>query len=303
MAAAPSSQFVNREAELGFLMGCLTGAHDTRVIVLKAPPGYGKSGLTDQLRAATERNETAFCVVDPLVLDTGTSVRLHDGYFVQRCAEALTMEVDGADRPWPSFESHARATRWETAVEGSGADLVGMFLADETVRRPIFNYVARLFGFGPYAPSVLLSSDADVAVARCTHYVTSVLARHEVVLVVREAHLIDLYSLRSLLEVVAGSRLLQIILEYTTEHALTPAHEKLLLRYPFVQLCPIRKMSRSHVEHLLQVTVGTGRGLSQAAYASWDGNLRAVQWLSSSNGALSSDDPILLAPRLATSLA
>lgn len=302
MNVATSPDFVNRDVELSFLSKCLSAAVDNpALVVLKAPPGYGKSSLTDRFRELKENPARRFCVVDPLVLDTSTTTRLHDGYFIQRCAETLDAAARSGRGAWVTFDTYLRANRWRTATSSVGEDLLEAFLADETVRRPVFNYLARFFGLGRYAPEELFSSDMGLAVARCTQYAASVLADHRLVLVIREAHLMDLYSLRTLLEASAANRRPDLIFEYTTEHAITSAHEKLFLRYGSAQLWPLSKMSQSHLQHLLQLR-SHDYALADDAYVSWDGNLRAVQWLPSA-GRGEARLPQTLAPRLATSLA
>jgi hypothetical protein len=304
MGVSPRLPFVNREAELAFLGRCLEDAEEQAgVVVLTAPPGYGKSSLTDRLRELAGGADRPFCIVDPLVLDTATATRLHEGYFVQRCAEALDASSRDSRYAWPDLQTFLRERRLKNATQGSGSDLVESFLADETIRRPVFNYLARVFNLGRYAPAELLARDDDFAISRCTEYATSLLARHSLVLVVREAHLMDLYSLRTLLETIASHRMPHLILEYTTNHAFAAAHEKLLLRYPFVRHCMLRKMGRDRVEHLLEEAVGCRTRLSPADYENWDGNLRAVKWLTGSAAGLAKELPVLLAPRLATSLA
>jgi hypothetical protein len=90
-------EFLNRTAELEQLGLALKGGDTPALIIVRAPSGYGKSSLTDRLAASS--SERRMAIVEPQLKGRTGSGRIHEGYFLQRAAAAVS-EFDGVR---PSF--------------------------------------------------------------------------------------------------------------------------------------------------------------------------------------------------------
>lgn len=281
MAASETLEFVNRGAELLFLRECFERRQGTpTVIVIRAPAGFGKSRLTDQFSMENPDIGGAFCIVDPSIRGRTGAAALHAGFFLQRCAEALDEKAQAGQR-WPSFGRFLKSQPWKSAGTKKAIDVVSEMPTLGHAYRVLFDYVARAFSFGRFAPKQLLGSDQADAVALCSAYAESILASNRVVLIVREAHHFDLESLRTLLLLNERGSSPDLIFEYTSEDGqFEPEHQKLLLRraegHGAVRLLDLLQLEKEHLEYLIRRSISDDLDLSSDYYLSWNGNLRSI---------------------------
>lgn len=273
-------EFVNREAELAFLQRCFEQPGPA-LVVLRSPSGFGKSRLTSRLRVVLDAPARPFCVVDPNVRTAAGGQRLYDGYFIQRCAEALSVMAEQEGAPWLTFVQFLKTKRWVRAKQKSLLDLISELPSAKHLYKIGFDYASRLFGLGDHGASTLLRSDRADAVKICTAYVDHVVADRRITFIIREAQHIDLDSLASLLADPVGSPPPDIIFEYTSENGqFLPEHHKAFLRTARnrggIAILDIVRLNLEHLELLLRAHVDRTATLATEAYLSWDGNLRAV---------------------------
>lgn len=231
MRTAGGLEFVNREKELAFLARCLTGTPDhPPLIFLRGPAGVGKSSLTDRFRAQYETADLPFCRVDPELMDSPTAPPIYQGLFLQRCAVAVDQEAAKEGSPWPGFADFLKSRRWKTAQEKPRHELIEELPSPESLYRQAVDYASRLLSIGRFEPSFLLESDQSHAVSLCVSYLQYVLDLQPSVLILREAQLSDIFSLRTLLGWQLTGTPVTLILEYTCDGSFLPAHEKAILR-------------------------------------------------------------------------
>ena len=141
------------------------------------------------------------------------------------------------------------------------------------------DYVSRLLLTGRFEPKFLLESDQTYAVSLCVAFLQHALDIGQSVLVIREAQLSDIFSLRTLLGWQLTGTPMNLIFEYTTDSGFLPNHEKVILRAAELRgslsLYDVAKLSLTHLEQLIR-SVRTGFVLNTEAYISWKGNLRSV---------------------------
>ena len=271
-------EFVNRGAELAFLAESLRGPGPA-LIIITSPAGYGKSRLTDQLAATYRDRALIFCVVDPSIRAAQGGAQLHDGFFLQRCAEALNRKAP--QMSWPTLGQFLRNKKWKAIRTKSPLEVVSELPSLSHGYKLAFDYASRVFGFGRFSPDELLVSDQADAIAICRSYVEDLIATRPLVMIVREAHHIDLESLRTLLRVYEDNPHPDLILEYTTEKGeLQPDHQKLILRTAELRtnfsILDLVRLEPGHLEYLIKRTIRDNFKLSSDYYLSWNGNLRSV---------------------------
>lgn len=270
-------EFVNRGAELAFLRRCLESSAQPALIVIRAPAGFGKSRLTDQFKSKNADLGRVFCIVDPSIRGrTGTTV-LHSGFFMQRCAEALDATAQ-AQQSWPPLSEFLKTKPWKAAGTKSAIEIVSELPSFEHAYKILFDYAARAFSFGRFTPRQLLASDQADAVAICCGYAQWIVGLHRVALVIREAHHIDLESLRTLLELNRSGPSPDLIFEYTSDTGqFEREHQKILLRVAegrsTVHLLDLVQLERDHFEYLIRRNVRDDIQLNSDYYLSWSGNI------------------------------
>ena len=276
-------EFVNRENELAFLDRCFAkGAQSPALVVLKAPSGFGKSRLIDRFRTICAPDNRVFCVIDPSVRARPGSALLHEGYYLQRCAEALSDMAPTGEQSWPSFEQYLRQRGWRTAAEKALLEVAGELPSLSSLYKQGFDYLTRMLGLGRYSARSLLGSDQGHAVSLCSEYALRTLQSHPVILVIREAQHLDILSLRSLLGAQSGHSAPDLIFEYTTESGeFESEHHKALLdaaaRRGAISILNVSKLGLPHLEQLLRdYVVDAPYELNTEAYLIWNGNLRSV---------------------------
>lgn len=288
MDSSEALEFVNRGAELAFLRRCLERSEAAALVLIRGPAGFGKSRLTQQFSAKNADLGRAFCVVDPSIRGRTGSTGLHAGFFMQRCAEALDRAA-GAHGAWPSLGQFLKTKPWKSARTKSAIDIVSELPSFEHAYKIVFDYAARAFSFGRFAPKQLLISDQADAVAICTAYAEWILEQHRVVLIVREAHHIDLESLRTLLQLNQRGASPDLIIEYTTDNGqFEREHQKLLLRAAAgrgaVHVLDLVRLEQHHLEYLIKRNVRDDFQLTSDYYLSWNGNLGTIEELKFDTG-------------------
>jgi tetratricopeptide (TPR) repeat protein len=285
MAVVDDLEFINRNTELASLTSWLqrNSAQTSALIVICSPSGFGKSRLTQQLSIRCQREipTLLFCMVEPDIQVNTGSVRLHDGFFLQRCAEQLSSMADAHIAPWPSLSEFLKSRKWTTVKDKKKADWISEIPSLKSAYKLLFDYASRTFSFGSFSPTKLLASDSHEAVKICTEYTEFVLSANTTALVIRQVQHCDLQSLRTLLD---WSQLLpnfDLILEYTSKTGeFEPAHQKLIVRQAGnnrnFHILDIVRLDAGHLEHLIRTNVHSDFCIETDAYLSWDGNLRSI---------------------------
>lgn len=275
-------EFVNRERELAFLLRCLReppapGA----LVVVRAPSGFGKSRLVNRLLAEPELTARRVCAVDPQIRTGLTATRLHEGFFLQRTADAFDEAARTRIAPWPTLQAFLKQRRWKTAAERPKEELLNEIPSVETLYKVAFGYATRLLGLGAHGAKALLQSDEADAVRICREYAQAVMRSYAPTLLIREAQHIDLESLEALLNIEGA---VDLLFEYTSEAGgFAPEHHKAFLRAAAargaIAILDLVKLELSHLERLLREYVRQDVSLPADAHLVWNGNLHSVEEL------------------------
>ena len=273
-------EFVDRNEELTFLRARVPPAcHASSLVILRSPPGFGKSTLTDRLLVELDRQSVNATLIDPSIRIRSGDARIYDGYFIQRCAADLALRAD--KNQIARFRDFLSARRWTTAGEKSPGDAIRRYPNFEGLYNTLVDYIERLMGTGSYGEDKILLSDSQYAVQICREYVYAVAASSPLVMVVREAQHIDHDSLRFFL--IANKALADqhLILEYTSFNGrFDPDHEKVLLRelegHRDASILDLLRLDQVHLQELLRKSIDADLDLSSEYYLHWDGNLRAI---------------------------
>ena len=264
--------FVNRDNEIEYLLSHITSLNSS-VVIVRAPTGFGKSGLTDEAirRAGSQLPLTA--LVDAYVRTK--SVALYDGYFVQQAVQALGHTAS------PTFAEFVVGRRWRTAWEKKASDAIRKYPNASTLYAYLVDYFDRFTGRGAFAPKTLLLSDSAQAVQICREYLSSIVQDNMILILLREAQHIDLESLAFFLQLQQQGHLCHLIIEYTSmEPEFSPDHAKVLQReleeYKNVHILDLQRLERKHLEFLLREQVDESITLTSECYAQWNGNLRTI---------------------------
>lgn len=282
MATSSNLEFINRESELGYLLRRLEDAETApALVVVRSPAGFGKSSLTDRLEGAARQLGRSFCTVDPNVRGRTGSVSPYDGFFLQRIAEQLDQRAQEGDAPWRRFSNYLSTRRWKSASEKSAFDIVADVPTPEGIYKLAFDYISRAFFLGNFSAKNLLASDQAHAVTLCSGYVNAALAETPSIVVVRQAHHIDLHSLRALLQMNAARPGPDIIFEYTSDDGrFEPEHQKLLLRAAderrAMEILDLVRLEPHHLELLIRKYVHGDFTMTSDYYLAWSGDLRSV---------------------------
>ena len=275
-------EFVNRGDEIRFLEKCLIEANNRPVlVVIRSPSGFGKSSLTDQLNRVKSLSKMIFCIVDPSIRGRTGTVLIYDGFFLQRVAETINKLASLAAYNWPTLTEFLRLRKKKSIATKKKSDVISELPNLQHIYKIIYDYVARAFAFGRYAPEKLLTSDASDAIAICSDYAEYCLKKYALTIVLREVQHIDLYSLKTLLIASESYPGPNIIMEYTSENGcFEPEHQKLILlpkqRRGEFKLLDLLRLNKDHLEYLIRNNVRDNFRLTSDYYLSWDGNLRSI---------------------------
>lgn len=282
MDTSDDLEFINRDDELNFLQKCLTKTDGhPALVVIRSPSGFGKSSLTDRLSSTSYLLGRAFCVVDPSIRGRAGAISVYDGFFLQRIAERLDEMAHTIIYDWPTLSDFLKQRKKQLLAAKSLFDLISEMPSLGQAYRLMFDYAARVFSFGRYAPTKLLVSDEAGAIAICSAYAEHIMERHKLIIVLREVQHIDLHSLRTLLLLSERHNDPDIIVEYSSESGqFEPEHQKLFLRAAEkrkdIKLLDLLRLNEDHLESLIRRNVSTDFNLTSDYYLTWDGNLRSI---------------------------
>lgn len=284
MAGIDDLQFINRGSELAVLERYLNREQGDMpaAIVIRSSAGVGKSRLTERLSQSSAVAGVMFCIVEPPSQNVDNSIRLHDGFFIQRCAEQLTFMAENLQSPWIPMREFLISRVSKTVKEKKTADLISDLPGPRSAYKIILDYVSRIFSFGKFSPNELLKSDQGDAVRICEEYVESVLTGNRVALIVREAQLCDQRSLRSLMRWTESLTKFDLIVEYTSRNCqFNSVHQKLLYPYltkpdNYFYVLDLVRLDSKHLEHLIRTSVRSDFAIEAESYMNWDGNLRSI---------------------------
>jgi tetratricopeptide (TPR) repeat protein len=282
MDTSEGLSFVNRGAELAFLNNCLRRPEAApALIIIRSPAGFGKSRLTDELSIRCDIPGLTFCIVDPSVRARTGAARLHDGFFLQRCAAELSTIAEKGNATWPTLETFLKTRRWRTVREKAQSDTISELPSYGLAYRIAFDYAARFFAFGRFSAKQLLNSDRSDAVRICSEFVEAVVTTNSISLVVREVQHSDLDSLRMLLRVNQLASGPDLILEYTCgPEEFEPEHQKLFMRtaelHNNFHILELVRLDSTHLEYLIRHNIKSNFDLTSDFYLTWNGNLRSI---------------------------
>lgn len=274
-------RFVNRTDELAFLSDLLAEER-TSIAIFRSPAGYGKSRLSDEFRRRESESGARFVVVDPLIRHGGSS-HLYDGYFIQKCAEALDAEADATGaKTFRAFLSHRPLSRIRTQKSG---DFFRELPSWKTGYAFVFEALERYFMFGRHDPKQLLRTDRRDAIVACRDYVDDAFANSRLVVIIRQAQHLDHESLRSFLELSRSASNNVILMEYTAANGrFDPDHSKLLQRelrgHPSAHVHDLLMLGPGHLELLLNQLALPSQVIELRVTSMWDGDLRELELLS-----------------------
>lgn len=280
---------VNRQDDLARLLN-LVAPRRTRAsfVILTAPSGYGKTRLTTKVIDVVRSQGVAAVPVEPQIRAKASSNSVYQGFFVQRCAEALDalVRLPGSKLLVSTFEGflkterlrRAKSTNWLGALRKAPSIKVAYELGVELIDR--------VLNTGDHSMKKLLTSDAREAVDTCARYIKHVADSVPLVLVVREAQHIDHASLQLLYEIAGPLSPHSAILEYTfdTSRSLNPLFADFIDAAPlhesdWLHIVELVRLTKPHLEELLRQTVPDARELSGEYYLHWDGNVRSIRQL------------------------
>jgi len=279
--SADAIAFLNRTDEIELLASFLPPrCAQSSVLILTAPSGFGKSALTDQLLRSLRQSklDASIVVVDPDIRTGPGGTSIHEGFFIQRFAEALSAQAKISDAK--TFQEFLWERGLRTASEIPLADIIKKVPSLSSAYEIGLDLVGRGAAAGKYSEASLLKSDAHSAVELCWEYVRAVCRESRVVAVVREAQQIDLQSLRSLLEMNRDLPMQHLIIEYTCTDTFETLHAKTILSafkdHPKAGIEQLRRLDEPYVADLLHAYLGRDTQLPHGYYDAWGGNLRSI---------------------------
>jgi hypothetical protein len=281
MDTSDELSFVNRNEELTLLENCIQSSlNKPLLLVIRSPAGFGKSSLTDQLRYRMNEFQKKIVSVDPSIRIQAGTITLHDGLYLQKIADVFNRNPKEKKSSWPPLNSYLKRKK-KLIKSKKKLDLASEYPGLKSAYKHVYDYIARASVTREYSPENLLKSDSVEAVQACADYVESIIKNNAIVLILREAQHIDLYSLRYLSSLLTCSSSLNLIFEYTsTNNEFSPEHQKIFLEVGGdqgnVKIFDIKKMGLNHLEELIKANVSGNFSLTSEYYSSWDGNLRSV---------------------------
>ncbi len=281
------SPFVNRREELTRLLSYLPPLKQTgSFVILKAPSGFGKTRLTTRLLELLPEQGVPAVAVEPQVRAKASAQLVYQGFFIQRCAEALDALAANGGVSFPRFEEFLKSDRLRRARAMNWRSAVRKVPSLKTLYEVSVELVDRVFNIGDHSARKLLTSDSPDAVDTCTRYARQVEGIAQLVMVVREAQHIDSTSLQFLGEIFHPAAARCVILEYTQDSSgalnvlfddfigVAPLHDTAWLR-----IVDLVQLTKPHLEELLRQTLPGSQELSGEYYLRWDGNVRAINQL------------------------
>lgn len=279
MKSLEELEFVNRKDEMQFLKANIIESSDSSFIIIRSPSGYGKSRLTSNFCQFAKKDGYICCIIDPDIQENVENIKLHSGFFIQKCAEQLSFLAESSTTIWNSIKYFAKRRRKKALKELNWGKLFEEMPSFESLYKKVVALFCWFFGKGKYNPQLLLTSDDPKAIIFCSEYIEDVL-RNNIILIIREAQHIDIYSLNYFIRIYSLLKN-NIIIEYTSEtenfHYL---HEKHIIKYltpqKNVYIYDLVRFSYDHLKYLLLNSKYTTVPLTVDIYNKWNGNLRSV---------------------------
>jgi len=282
-------ELVNREQDLTLLLGLLPPRRSgSSFIVLKAPSGFGKTRLTTKVIELLQAEGVFVVALEPQVRAKNIASSVYQGFYIQRCAEALdyAVKLPANNALAPDFEAFLKTERVRRTkavdVKGALRRLPGL----KTAYGVGVELLDRLLNTGDHSSKKLLTSDSREAVETCSRYIRHVAKAVRVVLVVREAQHIDQASLNLLAEVADSGSPHSVILEYTLDASgdLNQLFSDLvetayLQDADWLHIVELLRLTKPHLEQLLRLTVPGAGDINGEYYLKWDGNVRLIRQL------------------------
>lgn len=278
---------VNRERDLVMLLALLPPRRsEGSVVVLKAPSGFGKTRLTTKVIEELRAENVFAIAVEPQVRAKNLASSVYQGFYLQRCAEALDEALRESSRSAPRFEAFLKAERLTRA---KGVDVKGALRKPPGIRTAYsfgLELIDRLLNTGDHSPKKLLTSDSREAVETCARYVRRVAESGPMVLVVREAQHIDQASLNLLTEIADPSSHHALVLEYTLDATgdFNQLYADLLETAGlkddnWLRIIELLRLSQPHLAELLRIIAPAAGEMTGEYYLHWDGNVRSISQL------------------------
>lgn len=255
-------------------------------VILKAPSGFGKTRLTARLIELLEEQEIPAIVVEPQIRAKGATQAVYQGFFIQRCAEALDALAAGGDVALPRFEEFLRSDRLRRARAMDWRSAVRKVPSLKTLYEVSVELIDRVLNTGDHSARKLLTSDSRDAVDTCIRYLRLLEDILQLVMVVREAQHIDQTSLQILGSLFDSTTSRSLILEYTQDSSgtLNALYDDFIEAAPlhngsWLRIVELVQLTKPHLEELLRQTLPGTQELSGEYYLRWDGNVRAINQL------------------------
>jgi len=275
---------VNRERDLAILFDLLPPRNSiASVILLKSPSGFGKTRLTTKIIEVLQEKGVFTVAVEPQVRAKNMASSVYQGFYIQRCAEAIDKELDETQRNLFGFE---------TFLKNECFTRVKRVDVKNTIRKPpgirtaysfVVELLDRVLNMGEHSPKKLLTSDSREAIDTCERYIRYLAESRKIVLVIREAQHIDQASLGLLREIVHPSSIHALLLEYTLD---TTGHFNQLYSDliemaelsadNWLHIVELFRLSQPHLAQLLRTVAPAAEEITGEYYLQWDGNVRSI---------------------------
>jgi hypothetical protein len=280
---------INRTEELTRLMQLMPPQNArSSFVLLKAPSGYGKTRLTSRMMDLLRAQGIAAVALEPKIRAKSATDSVYQGFYIQRCAEALDQcvrqQVTGATAmTFEAFVKNERVHRMKSLKWSRFLRSMPSYKVVYEVGVELFD---RVFNTGEHSMERMLTSDSREAVDSCARYVRHVVSAMQTVLIVREAQHIDQSSLQLLSELAGPHTSNSAVLEYTLDATgdLNPLYADFLEATPlsevgWLHIVELVRLSKPHLEELLRQTISGAGDISGEYYLRWDGNVRSIRQL------------------------
>jgi hypothetical protein len=279
--AAAEIEFRNREQELEHILERLPPrSHQSSITFIRAPSGFGKTRLVDQVLGILGANGPRLLVVEPEVRARSGSNRIYAWYFVQRAAAAVPRAEHSSRTGFEQFLRKRGVQRinwrglYETAKES--------YSVSKLIKLAI-DLGENLFGRNRYHPNALLKDESSYATTLARDYVETVARLGPALFVVREAHLIDLESFRFFLNLHRNVEQVFFIFEYTADFEFLSEHQKIIegsrSADSEMRIVDLLRLNEKEFLYLLKKYVRDDIEAGTEEFARWNGNLRLVREL------------------------
>lgn len=278
---------VNRREELARLLSLVPPQKQTgSFVILTAPSGYGKTRLTTHLLELLREEGMQVLAVEPQVRAKAAAQSVYQGFFIQRCAEALDGMVIESGSPLLRFDDFLKSDRLRRARATDWRGALRKVPSIKTAYEFGLELIDRVFNTGDHSSRGLLTNDSREAVDTCARYMRQLEGVAPLIMVVREAQHIDSTSLQLLSEIFHPGAGRAVILEYTQDAkgTLNPLFDDFIEAAPlhdidWLRIIKLVQLTKPHLEELLRLTIPGSGTISGEYYLHWDGNVRVIRQL------------------------